>query len=122
MSKKEFEIIEINVIRSNNNNNNIKLSKKANICFGNFSCAQQEEQKTQMKRGREMNCSEQKEQMLSILKTNLTTTHFTLQIHIDFLGLPFQIHFLVSRWFNSSQLCKKGHEWKKTLIFYTALL
>lgn len=35
--------------KNNNNSNNNKLPKKANTCFGNFSCAQQEEQKTQMK-------------------------------------------------------------------------
>ena len=69
-----------------------------------------------------MNSSKQKQAMLSIFKTSLTATHFTLQKHIDFLGLPYQIHFLVSRWFNSFQLCNKGEEGKSPYLLYCSAL
>lgn len=57
----------------------INLQKKQTFVLAIFSCAQQEEQKTQMKRGREMNRSKQKQQMLSIFKTsfNRYTLHTT---------------------------------------------
>lgn len=62
---KHLKLSELTLLANDNNNynnNNHKLTKEANICFGKFfPVHSRKNKKTQVKRGREMNRSKQKQ-------------------------------------------------------------